>query len=81
MPKIAEIMDCQGAPNYSNWGSCITRHKCTGWYISDRFVPTSIADVSYVKKCASKQAAINWALSKSRIKEYGENAEFYITHV
>lgn len=80
MPKVAQITDLNGQPLYINHNTKIIPRRCKAWYVSDHYVVSSMADQFYVKKCSSKQAAVNWATSKRRIKEFGENAEFYITH-
>ena len=78
MPKIAGIYDWNGRPMYSHYNSVITPLKAIRWFVGTHYTddPRSFHE----KVCSSKQAAINWANSKKRIKEYGENVEFFIFH-
>ena len=80
MPEIASIVDLRGQQLYTDYNTRFITRRCTGWYVANHYVGTSAANMFYVKKCSSRQAAINWATSKKRIKEFGENAKFYITH-
>lgn len=78
MPKIAAIIDFNGRPMYYDYGQTIKPLKAKKWYVHTDY--TQDPSAFHVKICSSRSAAEKWVLAKRRIKEYGENAEFYIFH-
>lgn len=78
MPKIAAIIDFNGRPVYYGYDQEPEPLKAKNWYVHTEY--TTDPSAFHVKTCSSRAAAEKWALAKKRIKEYGENAEFYIFH-
>ena len=78
MPTIAQIIDLNGQQLYCDHNSRIIHLKAKKWYVNDYY--TIDPRAFFVKVCSSKQAAIKWATSAKRIKQFGENAKFYIYH-
>ena len=76
--EIAAIYDYSGRTMYNDYGSSTFRLKAKHWYVHTNY--TSDPSAFHVKVCGSKQAAISWASSKRRAKEYDPNTKFYIYH-
>jgi hypothetical protein len=81
MPTIAKVIDLNGETLYGAYGASTFKRRANRWIVHDHYVSESIADcVSCAYTTKSLQAAKRWATSKRRIKEFGENAKFYLYH-
>lgn len=82
MPTIAQIIDLNGQTLYGAYGASTFKRRAKHWIVHDHYVSESIADcVNCAYTTKSLQAAKRWATSKRRIKEFGENAKFYLYHM
>jgi len=75
--EIAAIYDYNGRTMYNSDNSTF-RLKAKHWYVHTGYTTDPFA--FHVKVCGNKQAAINWASAKCRVKEYNPDTKFYIYH-